>query len=886
MPAFGDQTIALADGMAAEAAAGGSEINIGDEGKEPHDANESKAIKDESDLVEIKIVDDKARGVGDEKQNVAGGKKRKKKRLVGRKWAVLLVGMRGEAELLQCTKQAIMRRVSVPARDLRLNGPLLSSAAAILAPISLRVAALRVDPSARSALARSNAILGRLHSFSLSLAPSGYPVTGRKGCMMVNLEHVKAIVSLSLSPSLAPSGYPVTGREGCMMVNLEHVKAIVSLSLSPSLAPSGYPVTGREGCMMVNLEHVKAIVSLSLSPSLAPSGYPVTGREGCMMVNLEHVKAIVSAQQVLLFNPSSPPVAAFAAHLERVLAMGPEPILEEVVSRRLEGECRELERDAYAALNALARAVSTAGLEAVRGVKNRLTVLTSRVQKVSEVRVKVSQKVGQKGRRASKVLELILEEVVSQRLDWECCELEKDAYAALNALARAVSTAGVEAVRGVKNRLTVLTSRVQKVSDVLARDRDMASLPHTVSTSFPPDLCSLTLSSLIPPARASIQVRDGLEHLLDDDRDMADLSTSHSAAPSLTCHSPALSLLLLPVCSPSLPALPSALQVRDDLEHLLDYDRDMADLYLTLCCSLPCLSSLPSPLFPPALFISMQVRDELEHLLDDDRDMADLYLLLSCSLALPYVLFALHSGCPLALFLQVRDELEHLLDDDRDMADLYLLLSCSLALPYVLFTLHSGCPLALFLQVRDELEHLLDDDRDMADLSTSHASCPCAPSLSVSPCSYLCMQVRDELEHLLDDDRDMADLYLTRQLHVGGGEDVEELEMLLEAYFTQVDRLLNDLTALHEYVDDTEDYVNTQLDYRRNQLQGTQVLITATGTVLSMLIVIIAAFSMNLPNILFDSDGHFATVLLPLLGSGAALLGGFVYYTWYFQIIT
>ncbi|CAI5966559.1 unnamed protein product [Closterium sp. NIES-64] len=113
---------------------------------------------------------------------------------------------------------------------------------------------------------------------------------------------------------------------------------------------------------------------------------------------------------------------------------------------------------------------------------------------------------------------------------------------------------------------------------------------------------------------------------------------------------------------------------------------------------------------------------------------------------------------------------------------------------------------------------------------------------------------------------------------------------------------------LHEYVDDTEDYVNAQLDYRRNQLQGTaisliylpspispspsrslsspaapwcrtraathpptplysslrwplptlhlslhQVLITATGTVLSMLIVIIAAFLMNLPNFLFDT---------------------------------
>ncbi|KAH7427180.1 hypothetical protein KP509_10G033200 [Ceratopteris richardii] len=114
-------------------------------------------------------------------------------------------------------------------------------------------------------------------------------------------------------------------------------------------------------------------------------------------------------------------------------------------------------------------------------------------------------------------------------------------------------------------------------------------------------------------------------------------------------------------------------------------------------------------------------------------------------------------------------------------------------------------------------------------------------------------KVRDELGQLLDDDDDMADLFLTRKLagssspvagslpaHWAVGSptigsrisrasraslgtytadnDVEQLEMLLEAYFMQIDGTLNKLIALREYIDDTEDYINIQLDNHRNQL--------------------------------------------------------------------
>ncbi|KAL6983339.1 Magnesium transporter MRS2-5, variant 2 [Sarracenia purpurea var. burkii] len=131
-------------------------------------------------------------------------------------------------------------------------------------------------------------------------------------------------------------------------------------------------------------------------------------------------------------------------------------------------------------------------------------------------------------------------------------------------------------------------------------------------------------------------------------------------------------------------------------------------------------------------------------------------------------------------------------------------------------------------------------------------------------------KVCDEIEHLMDDDGDMAEMYLTEkkqrkevyliselysQNHVvegvrvesnsmavssmgsingvqklqrafsslssskhgsligssNGGENIDQLEMLLEAYFVVIDSTLNNLLSLKEYIDDTEDLINLKL---------------------------------------------------------------------------
>jgi len=144
-------------------------------------------------------------------------------------------------------------------------------------------------------------------------------------------------------------------------------------------------------------------------------------------------------------------------------------------------------------------------------------------------------------------------------------------------------------------------------------------------------------------------------------------------------------------------------------------------------------------------------------------------------------------------------------------------------------------------------------------------------------------KVRDELEQLLDDDDDMADLYLSRKLDGssspvsgsgapnwfpasptiaskisrasrasiatarGDENDVEELEMLLEAYFMQIDGTLNKLTTLREYIDDTEDYINIQLDNHRNQLIQLELFLSSATVCLSIYSLIAGIFGMNIP---------------------------------------
>ncbi|CAN1253306.1 Magnesium transporter MRS2-3 [Linum perenne] len=151
-------------------------------------------------------------------------------------------------------------------------------------------------------------------------------------------------------------------------------------------------------------------------------------------------------------------------------------------------------------------------------------------------------------------------------------------------------------------------------------------------------------------------------------------------------------------------------------------------------------------------------------------------------------------------------------------------------------------------KVRDELEHLLDDDEDMAEMYLTEKEGQ-GPSTSYDPdiqaASDHPYSVHGALSRTLTSTTRSA---LSKHL------DVEELEMLLEAYFVQIDGTLNKLSTLREYVDDTEDYINIMLDDKQNHLLQMGVMLTTATLVISFFIVVAGIFGMNINISLFNEE--------------------------------
>ncbi|XVE85741.1 hypothetical protein DITRI_Ditri17bG0115400 [Diplodiscus trichospermus] len=192
-------------------------------------------------------------------------------------------------------------------------------------------------------------------------------------------------------------------------------------------------------------------------------------------------------------------------------------------------------------------------------------------------------------------------------------------------------------------------------------------------------------------------------------------------------------------------------------------------------------------------------------------------------------------------------------------------------------------------------------------------------------------KVRDELEHLMDDDGDMAEMYLTeKKLRSEGntptelnaltnfsggtrlvsksapvspvastngsqrlqrafssivssskqgslisssssGENIEQLEMLLEAYFVAIDHSLSKLFSLKEYIDDTEDLINIKLGNVQNHLIQFELLLTAATFVATLFAAVAGVFGMNFAASIFDYPSAFNWVLV-ITGAGCGLL--------------
>ncbi|CAK9237036.1 unnamed protein product [Sphagnum troendelagicum] len=206
-------------------------------------------------------------------------------------------------------------------------------------------------------------------------------------------------------------------------------------------------------------------------------------------------------------------------------------------------------------------------------------------------------------------------------------------------------------------------------------------------------------------------------------------------------------------------------------------------------------------------------------------------------------------------------------------------------------------------KVRDEIEQLMDDDGDMAELyltekkermavppldSTTYfnykSSMGAGASMS-APVSPVCSPTSTGHGQFQEKSLEqMHSLARSQQSHDASSQNedyrVEELEMLLEAYFVVIDGTLNKLSSLKEYIDDTEDFINIQLDNVRNQLIKFELLLTTATFVVAIFGVVTGVFGMNIPIELFDEPWTFKWVLIITGGAGMIIFCAFV---WFFK---
>ncbi|KAK4414002.1 Magnesium transporter MRS2-1 [Sesamum alatum] len=199
-------------------------------------------------------------------------------------------------------------------------------------------------------------------------------------------------------------------------------------------------------------------------------------------------------------------------------------------------------------------------------------------------------------------------------------------------------------------------------------------------------------------------------------------------------------------------------------------------------------------------------------------------------------------------------------------------------------------------KVRDEIEQLMDDDGDMAEMYLTEKKSrmelsdsgdqsfigfrPNDGAFSVSaPVSPVCSPPDSsrKLEKSLSTARSRHESVRSSE---SATENIEELEMLLEAYFVVIDSTLNKLTSLKEYIDDTEDFINIQLDNVRNQLIQFELLLTTATFVVAIYGVVAGIFGMNFPIAMFDDPGAFHWVLIITGVCGVIIFSTFL---WFFK---
>jgi hypothetical protein len=260
---------------------------------------------------------------------------RTKKATGVRTW--LLIDIHGSAQVVEAGKHAIMRRACLPARDLRILDPVLSYPSTIL---------------------------------------------GREHAIVVNLEHIKAIITAqevlllnSKDPAVAP-----------FVLDLQHRLPLHFNALGqqvPGDGGGGLSDNDRENGIKLSRDSLEAGSRVTSSHDLNTVELLDAGREEQQGVVAAELPSPRLPQLCTSFkiDGSSPGQTRGGPNVLPFEFRALEACLEAACSC-LDTETIKLEREAYPALDELTSKISTLNLERVRQIKSRLVAISGRVQKV------------------------------------------------------------------------------------------------------------------------------------------------------------------------------------------------------------------------------------------------------------------------------------------------------------------------------------------------------------------------------------------------------------------------------------------------------------------------------------------------------------------------
>ncbi|KAL7255275.1 hypothetical protein ACSBR1_009431 [Camellia fascicularis] len=206
-----------------------------------------------------------------------------------------------------------------------------------------------------------------------------------------------------------------------------------------------------------------------LDPMLS---YPSTilGRERAIVINLEHIKAIITAKEVLMVNSTNPLVVQFVQDLQERVSCSKDT--QQQATKNCDTDMEDAVEGTWGSPSINSHVMS--------GNFNNLSDMPNTEKGSSNSATGRPEAPGPKLLPFEfRALEVCLESAC-RCLELETQTLEQEAYPALDELTSKISTLNLERVRQIKSRLVAISGRVQKVRDELEHllddDNDMAEM--------------------------------------------------------------------------------------------------------------------------------------------------------------------------------------------------------------------------------------------------------------------------------------------------------------------------------------------------------------------------------------------------------------------------